>query len=130
MSLLEQNTVRKGRVDKNNTAELDAGNNESGEYKVKAICDSAVYAKESESSHLLGLYYLVFWKRYLEEENTWESALAIQHLRKLISLFHKNYPDKPTMIFEAINTTLPMAQPTIKPIVKPFLVILIKKSML
>ena len=34
--LLEQDITRKGRVDKNAT-ELDAGNNDSNEYKVKAI---------------------------------------------------------------------------------------------
>ena len=71
MSLLEQDTTRKERVDENGIelAELDAGNNEGGEYKIEAICDSAVYARESKSGHLPGLYYLVFWKSYLEEEN-------------------------------------------------------------
>ena len=68
MSLLEQNTTRKGRVDENAT-ELDVGDN-NGEYKVEAIWDSVVYARESKSGHLPGLYYLVFWKGYLEEENT------------------------------------------------------------
>ena len=42
----------------------------SGEYKVEAIWDSTVYARESESSHLPGLSYLILWKRYLKEENT------------------------------------------------------------
>ena len=60
MSLLEQNTTRKGRIDENATklAELDAGK-DSGEYEVEAIWDTAVYARESESGHLPGLYYLV-----------------------------------------------------------------------
>ena len=53
-----------------NATELDAGDDESGEYEVEAIRDNAVYARESESGHLLGLYYLVSWKGYLEEENT------------------------------------------------------------
>ena len=39
--------------------ELDAGNNDSGEYKVDAIQDSTIYAKKSKSGHLIGLYYLV-----------------------------------------------------------------------
>ena len=65
VSLLEQDTTRKGRVDEK-AMELDAGDNK--EYKVKAICDSAVYAKES-AGHLPGLYYLVSWKGYPEEEN-------------------------------------------------------------
>ena len=37
---------------------LNAGDN-SKEYKVETIRDSAVYARESESGHLLGFYYLV-----------------------------------------------------------------------
>ncbi len=38
-------------------------------YKIKAICDSAIYASKLEG-HLPGLYYLVLWKNYLKEENT------------------------------------------------------------
>ena len=38
MSLLEQDTTRKGRVDKEvRQIEFDAGNNNSGKYKVEAI---------------------------------------------------------------------------------------------
>ena len=114
VSLLEQDTTRKGRVDENDATELDAGN-DSGEYEVEAIRDSAVYARESESGHLPGLYYLVSWKGYPEEENTWEPASAVQHLRKLISSFHKDHPDKPTATSEAIDTAPPMARPTVKP---------------
>ena len=58
VSLLEKETTKKGRVDKNVT-ELDAGNNDSGEYKVETIRDSVVYARESESGHLPGLYRLI-----------------------------------------------------------------------
>ena len=50
-------------------AKLDVGNNESIEYEVEAICDSAIYIRES-ASYLSGLYYLVSWKCYPEEENT------------------------------------------------------------
>ena len=75
MSLLEQDTTKKKRVDENITElEFDAGNSE--EYKVEEIWDSAVYAKESEG-HLLRLYYLVIWKGYHEEKNTWEPVLAV-----------------------------------------------------
>ena len=112
--MLEQDIIRKARVDENAT-ELDAGDNDSGEYKVEVIWDGAVYVRESESGYLSGLYYLVSWKGYLEEENTWEPASAVQHLRKLISLFHKNYSDKPTATFPAINTALLTARPTVKP---------------
>ena len=57
--------------------EFDADDDESGEYKVEAIRDNVVYARELKSGHLLGLYYLVSWKRYPEEENTWEPASAV-----------------------------------------------------
>ena len=109
VSLLEQDTTRKGRVDEENVEELDE---DGGEYKVEAIRDSAVYARESESGHLPGFYYLVSWKGYPEEENTWEPASAVQHLRKLISSFHKDHPDKPTATSPAIDTAPPMARPT------------------
>ena len=117
MSLLEQDTTRKGRVVEKITesTKLDAGDDKSGEYEVKAIQDSAVYARESGSGHLPGLYYLVFWKSYLEEENTWKPYSAVQHLRKLISSFHKDHPDKPTAIFETIDIAPSMTRPTIKP---------------
>ena len=59
ISLLEQDTTRKGRVDKEvKQMEFNAGN-DGEEYKVEAIWDSMVYARESESGHLPGLYYLV-----------------------------------------------------------------------
>ena len=60
MSLLEQDTTRKGRMNElfpEPEPEFDAGDNK--EYKVEAIKDSAVYAKEAEG-YLPGLYYLVF----------------------------------------------------------------------
>ena len=47
-----------GRINEN-TTELDAGNDESGEYQVEAICDSVFYIRESEK-HLPELYYLFF----------------------------------------------------------------------
>ena len=76
--LLEQDTTRKGRVDKEvRQMKFDAGDDESGEYEMEAIRDSAVYARELESGHLPDLYYLVSWKRYPEEENSWELASAV-----------------------------------------------------
>ena len=57
LSLLEQETTRKGQINKD-VIELDAGNNENRKYKVKAICDSAVYARESKG-YLPELYYFI-----------------------------------------------------------------------
>ncbi len=58
MSLLEQDTTRKGRVDET-TSRLEFENDADGEeYEFEALRDSAVYARESEG-HLPGLYYLV-----------------------------------------------------------------------
>ena len=114
MLLLEQDTTRKGRVHEKNAEKLDA-DDDSGEYEVEAIWDSALYARELESGYLPGLYYLVFWKRYPEEENTWEPASAVQQLRKLINSFHKDHPNKPMATSPTIDTALPMARPIVKP---------------
>ena len=86
---------------------------------MEAIRDSTVYAKELKSGHLPVLYYLISYKGYLEEENTWEPVSAIQHLKKLISFFHKNYSNKPTTTSSAIDITPPMVRLTVRPIVKP-----------
>ena len=50
--------------------EFEAGGNNK-EYEVEGIHDSTIYVRELESGHLPGLYYLVSWKGYLEDENTW-----------------------------------------------------------
>ena len=114
VSLFEQDTTRKERVDDENAEELDASNKRVGEYELERIWDSVVYARESESGHLPGFYYLVSWKEYPEEENTWEPASAAQHLRKLISSFHKDYPNKPIANFPAIDTVPSMGRPILK----------------
>ena len=101
-------------MDDENVVGLDAGN-KSGKYKVEVIWDNAVYARKSKPGHLLSFYYLISWKRYQEEKNTWEPVLAVQYLKKLISSFYKDHSDKPIVTFLAIDTTSPMARPTAKP---------------
>ena len=115
VSLLEQDTTRKGRVDEkiSEQLEFEAGND--GEYEVEGILDSAVYAKESEAGLLQGLYYLVSWKGYPEDESTWEPAAAIKHLRKIVKAYHEGNPTKPTATSPPIDTAPPMAKPTVKP---------------
>ena len=65
VSLLEQDTTRKGQ--KLSMPEFEPGDDK--EYKVEAIRDNAVYAKEIDG-HFPGLYYLVVWKDYPEEKST------------------------------------------------------------
>ena len=58
--LLEHDTTKKGQMDEEvRQMEFDAGDDESEEYKVEAIWDSAVYVRKSELGHLPDLYYLV-----------------------------------------------------------------------
>ena len=116
VSLLEQDTTRKRRVSKK-VPELDAGNEGSKEYKVEAIRNNAIYATESEG-HLPGLYYLIAWKGYPKEENTWKQSSAVQHLKKLINFFHKDHPKKLTATSSPIDSAPPMAKPTVKPTAK------------
>lgn len=67
MLLLKQDNTKKGQVNKS-WPKLDESNSKKN--KIEEICNSEVYAKESNSGHLLDLYYLVIWKDYSEEENT------------------------------------------------------------
>ena len=91
--------------------EFEAGDNK--EYEVEAIIDSAVYGQQANNDQMPGLYYLVSWKGYPEEENTWEPSSAVIHLRKLISTFHKEHPEKPTATSPPLDSAPPMARPTI-----------------
>ena len=109
MSLLEQDTTRKGW--KFSVPEFEPGDDK--EYQVVVIQDSAVYAKEADG-HLPELYYLVAWKGYPEEENTWEPSSAVMHLRKMVSTFHKDHPEKPTATSAPLDSAPPMAKPTIQ----------------
>ena len=118
MSLLEQDITRNGQVDEKTVEKLEfkaGGNNK--EYEVEDIYDSAVYTRESEAGHLLGLYYLISWKNYPEDESTWESASAMQHLWKFVSTFYKDHPDKLTATSPPIDLAPPMAKRTVPPYV-------------
>ena len=109
VSLLEQDTTRKGREFSVPEFELEPGDNK--EYEVEAIRDSAVYAKEADG-HLLGLYYLVAWKGYPEEESTWKPSSAVMHLRKIVRTFYKDQPEKPTATSAPLESAAPIGKPT------------------
>ena len=111
MFLLEQDTTRKGWVDEKIVEQLEfkAGSNNK-EYGVESICNSAVYARESEAGHLPGLYYLVSWKGYPKDKSIYEPASVVQYLRKLVSTFHKDHPDKPTVTSPPIDLAPPIAK--------------------
>ncbi len=54
------------------------------------------------------------WKGYPKEENTWEPASAIQHLRRFVCTFHKEHPEKPTATSPPVDSAPPIAKPTVK----------------
>ncbi len=116
VSLLEQDTTRKGRVDKKTLPkpekelEFEAKGNK--EYEVKIIINNAVYSQQA-NDQIPGLYYLVLWNGYPEEKSTWEPSLTVIHLRKLISTFHKEHPAKPTATSLPLDSAPLMAKPTI-----------------
>ena len=116
MFFLEQDKTKKEKEDKKTAEQLEfkaGGNNK--KYKMEGICDSAVYAKELEVHYLLGLYYLISWKGYPKDKSTWEPASAVQHLRKLVSIFYKNYSNKPIATFLFIDLALSIAKYTALP---------------
>ncbi len=83
-------------------------------YEVKAIIDNAVYGQQTNSSNqILGFYYFVLWKSYLEEKNTWEPLSAVIHLQKLISTFYKEYLEKLIATSLSLDSILPMARPIV-----------------
>lgn len=69
--LLKQDIIKKRQVNNNNTmTQLELDKKNSKDYKVEAIYNNMVYAKESKRVQLPSLYFLVSWKRYPKEENT------------------------------------------------------------
>lgn len=65
LSLLEQDNTRNRQEFL--VREFEPGNNK--EYEIEIIQDIIVYAKEA-NRYLPGLYYLVTWKGYPNENNT------------------------------------------------------------
>ena len=57
------------------------------EYEVESILDSRVSRRK--------LQYLVKWKGYPNEDNTWEPATALANASDAVTLFHRQYPSAP-----------------------------------
>ena len=110
MSLLKQDTTKKGQ--EFSVPEFEPDNNDK-KYEVEAIRDSVVYAKEAEG-HLPGLYYLIAKKGDPDKKNIWKSSLVIIHLRKMVSTFHKDHPEKLIATSAPLNSALPMAKPSVQ----------------
>lgn len=91
---------------------FEVGDNK--EYKVESIKDSIIYVRELDG-HLLGLYYLLFWKGYPEKKNIWEPVSAVQYLWKLIKNVYIEYSDNLIATFSLINVALPIVKLNIKP---------------
>lgn len=91
-------------------AKINVSKNE--KYELIAIQASEIYIRQSKDHLPSGLYYLVLEKSYLEEKKIQELISAIQHLRKLIIIFHKDYSAKPTAKSQLINTVPSMTSPT------------------
>lgn len=117
MPLLKQNISNKKQVNKLVKFELEFNSEEDKKYKLKVIQDSAIYTIQAVENQIPGLYYLVFWKNYLETNNIRESDSAIMLLCKMISTFHKDHIKKSIATSLYIDSTLPIAKLSIKMLV-------------
>lgn len=79
---------------------------------MEVIQDREVNAKQSEVHFLIDFYYLVWRKNYFEEKNTWEPISVLKDLQKLISSFHKDHLNKPTVRSLPIDITTLMSRLT------------------
>lgn len=68
MSLLEQDITKNKKLEKD-FIKLEFETNNSEKFKVKHICNKAVYSTKLEGYHLLDLYYLVLKKSYCNERS-------------------------------------------------------------
>ena len=59
------------------------------EYEVEEVLDSRVRWRHLE--------YLVKWKGYDAAHNSWEPFANLQNAKRIITRFHKNHPDAPSV---------------------------------
>lgn len=96
---------------------FDDGKKTGREYKIEAICDNRVYAKESDD-HPLSTYNLVFWKSNLEEKNTQEPTLAVMYLQRLLFTCQHDYLKKLIVISSPIYSGTLIIKSIAKAVVK------------
>lgn len=113
ISLLNKNNKKKERVNKVLDIEPELNTGKNKKYKIEAIKNNAIYANVVIESQLPELYYCISWKKYREDENTWEPTSILIHFRKMINTFHENHLEKPTATFLLFNPVLLIAKPII-----------------
>lgn len=57
------------------------------EYEIENIHDSRKKGR--------GIQFLIHWKGYPSEEDSWEPRRHLDHAKKLLQDFHRKYPNKP-----------------------------------
>src|SRR6202008_1710536 len=65
------------------------------EYEVEEIRDSRMHRRRLE--------YLMHWKGYPSEEDTWEPEKNVAHSPEAIADFHRRYPSAPRRINAVLN---------------------------
>ena len=112
ISPLEQDNTKKKWM--NEFTELpEFETDDDKEYKVEVIWESTVYAKKVDR-YLPRLYYLVVWKGYLKEKNTWKPSLVVMYFYKMVNTFHKNHPKKSTVTLALLDSAPSMVKLTIQ----------------
>lgn len=106
---MKRDFTKKGWED---SVELDLDNVDN-QIKVEFICNRIVFIRKLDLRHLAELYFPISWKRFFKKENMWEFVAIVQHLKKGISIFHKDYFDKFKASSTPVGTTLSMAKPAV-----------------
>ena len=63
--------------------------NEEEEWEIESIVDSKIKGRWRK------LYYLVKWKGWTDDHNTWIRQEDLEHAQEAVESFHTNYPHKP-----------------------------------
>lgn len=81
------------------------------EYEVEEILDSRVYRRQFQ--------YLIKWKGYTAEHNSWEPVSNVGNAKDAISEFHRKHPSAPRRI-QLMKQGMPLSQEEFAKLFKPF----------